>query len=102
VSPTLDSAIVSNRDLVRLDLEVLVNDMTAKGLIAAGLAWLVAVAAWVRFGDRSFSYVWTANNPFKQAALIVGIRLFTILYLGFLIGWLMPLGLGIYRFVRHR
>ena len=76
--------------------------MTSKALIAVGLAWLVAVALWLRFGDRSFSYVWMANNPFKQAALIAGIRLFTLLYLGFLIGWLMPLGFGIYRLVRHR
>jgi hypothetical protein len=76
--------------------------MTPKGLIAIGLAWLVAVVLWVRFFDRSFSHVWMAPSVFKQAALIAGIYLFTFVYLVFLIGWLAPLGLGIYRLVRHR
>jgi hypothetical protein len=76
--------------------------MTPRGLIAIGLAWLVAVALWVWFFDRSFSYVWMAPSVFKQAALIVGIYITMLVYLLFLIGWLAPLGLGIYRFVRQR
>jgi hypothetical protein len=76
--------------------------MTPKGLIAIGLAWLVAVVLWVCFFDRSFSYVWMAPNVSKQAALIFGIYLSMVVYLVFLIGWLAPLGLGIYGLVRHR
>jgi len=76
--------------------------MTSKTLITVGLTWLVAVAIWVWFGDESFSYVWVAKNSFKQAALIGGIYLLTLLYLVFLIGWLVPIGLGVYRLARHR
>jgi hypothetical protein len=76
--------------------------MTSKALITIGLAWLLAVAIWIGFGDRSFGYVWVAENSFKRAALIGGIYLFTLLYMAFLIGWLVPLGLGVYRLVRHR
>lgn len=76
--------------------------MTPQGLIATGLIWFVLVVLWVYFFDRGFSLVWMAPNPFKQAALVVGSYLFTITYLFFLIGWPAPLGLGIYRLVRHR
>ncbi len=76
--------------------------MTPKGLITVGLVWFVVVVLWVCCFDRSFSLAWMASGPFKRAALIVGFYLVMITYLVFLIGWLAPLGLGIYRLVRHR
>jgi hypothetical protein len=76
--------------------------MTAKGLIAIGLAWFVAVVLWLRFFDKGFSHLWMAPTLAKQAALIAAFYLLTLAYLLFLVGWLLPLGLGIYRLLRYR
>jgi ABC-type uncharacterized transport system permease subunit len=76
--------------------------MTPKVLIAIGLTWLTAVVLWLRLAPRSFGYAWQAEGTAKRAAVIAGIYLFGLLYQVFVIGWLVPLGFGIYRLVRHR
>ena len=78
------------------------GSMTPKGLIAIGLTWFVAVVLWTCFFDRSVSHVWMAPGVFKKAVLVASFYLLAFLYGIFLVGWLAPLGLGIYRLVRHR
>jgi hypothetical protein len=75
--------------------------MTPRRLIAIGLAWFVAVVLFARFLDRDFAYGFVAPSGLKVAVLIAGTYLLMFLYLVFLIGWLVPLGLGVYRLMRH-
>ena len=75
--------------------------MTSKALITAGLVWLAAVIVWVFFFDRDFAVGWVAPGPAKRVVLILGIYLAMFTYWVFLMGWLVPLGFGIYRLVRH-
>src|SRR5882672_7024671 len=77
------------------------GNMTPKGLIAIGLVWFVAVVLWLRFFDKGLSYVWMAPSPAKQAALIAGLYFLMLALLIFLAGWLVPLGFGVYRLIRH-
>jgi hypothetical protein len=75
--------------------------MTPKKLIAIGLAWFVAVVLCARFLDRDFAYGFVAPSAFKAVVLIASAYLFMTVYGVFLIGWLVPLGLGVYRLLRH-
>ena len=76
--------------------------MTSKTLVAIGFAWLGIVVLWVRFVDQAFSIGWVVRSPIKQSASIAIFYLLISTYLVFLVGWLIPLGFGIYRLVRHR
>jgi hypothetical protein len=75
--------------------------MIPRGLMVIGLVWHVAVVLWLRFFDKGFSYVWMAPSPDKQAALIAGLNFLMFTHLIFLVGWLVPLGIGVYRLIRH-
>ena len=61
----------------------------------------MAVVLWLRFFDKGLSYVWMAPSPAKQAALIAGLYFLMLALLIFLAGWLVPLGFGVYRLIRH-
>lgn len=76
--------------------------MTAKEMITIGLAWFAAVLLWLRFSPRQWGHSWDAKGTAKQAVLIAGIYVAGLLYQVFVIGWLVPLGWGIFRLVRRR
>jgi hypothetical protein len=76
--------------------------MSPKGMIAIGLAWCAAVLLWLRFSPRQWGHSWDAKGTAKQAVLIAGIYVAGLLYQVFVIGWLIPLGWGIFRLIRHR
>ena len=69
-------------------------------LIWIGLAWLFGVFAQLRLFDRDISFGFVASNPLKAAAGIVEMSLLTFSYPFFLMGWVVPLGIGIYQLVR--
>ncbi len=76
--------------------------MTAKALLVIGLIWFVAAAAWLRFSP-GFSFVWMLpKGGLKQAAVGGAIYLALISYTFLLIGWVVPLLLGVYRLVAKR
>lgn len=74
--------------------------MSPKSLITLGIAWLAAVALWLKFGPQSFFYSWRANGTLKRTALIAATYIFGLVYQLFIIGWLVPIGLGIYRLAK--
>ena len=75
--------------------------MGSKTLIAVGLIWLVVVALWLWLSPQQWGHIWLAKGTTKRTALIAGIYLFWLLYQLFVVGWLVPLGYGIYRLLRH-
>lgn len=76
--------------------------MTSKVMVAVGVAWFAIVVVWLRFFDQDFTITWLAQSPVKRAATIAAFYLLISMYLVFLAGWLIPLGIGIYRLVRHQ
>lgn len=76
--------------------------MTSRSLITVGLVWFAIVVVWLRFLDRGFAFGWVVGpSPAKQMAILVSGYVLIYTYVVFLIGWLIPLGFGIYRLVRH-
>jgi hypothetical protein len=75
--------------------------MTSKTLVGIGLAWFGIVVLWVCFFDQAISIAWPVRSPIKQWASIAILYLLISTYFVFLVGWLIPLGFGIYRLVRH-
>src|SRR5450631_3307841 len=75
--------------------------MGSKTLIAVGLIWLVVVALWLWLSPQQWGHIWLAKGTTKRTARIAGIYLFWLLYQLFVVGWLVPLGYGIYRLLRH-
>ncbi len=68
-----------------------------------GFAWLGCVAMELRFGpDFSLGFVWGAPNTAKNIASLAAYCLLAFLYFLFLLGWTVPLGLGIFYFKRQR
>jgi len=76
------------------------NEVSPRNLILIGIVWLGAVALWLLFGPQSFGYYWRANGTLKRTALIAGIYVIGLLHQVFILGWLVPTGLGLYRILK--
>src|SRR5438876_3543515 len=82
---------------VLLAVGVAKSGMSGRHLLVIAVLWFVAVAVptWLTRG-RSFSLLWSfgKRNRFVAAACTYG---FLLVYQLFVIGWVIPLGVGIYR-----
>ena len=106
VTPAMEAGLASHvwslEELVGLlEQKAAESGMTPKGLIAVGLTWLLLVVVWACFFDGSFAYGMFAQSAFQRKLLVISGFFAMYVYIAFLIGWIVPLGLGIYRLVRH-
>jgi ABC-type microcin C transport system permease subunit YejB len=76
--------------------------MSTRVIIGTSAGWLLAVILYVLFVDGSFSIWWPASGPLKRSTIIAAAYALTFLHTGFLVGWVLPLGFGIYRLTRHQ
>lgn len=80
--------------LVLLGLGVAKSATGGRHLLVIAAVWFAAALAWLRMG-RSFSFgAWQTEPRFVAAAISYA---FLLLYQLFVIGWIIPLGVGIYR-----
>jgi hypothetical protein len=73
--------------------------MAASGWFTVGGLWLGAVLLWFRFGPRQAGHAWQAAGA-KRFLIIFGIVALGLLWQIFIVGWLIPLGVGIYKVAR--
>jgi hypothetical protein len=73
--------------------------MASKGwFVVAGL-WLGAVLLWMRFGPTQSGHVWRATEA-NRLWIVSTTYVFALAHQVFIFGWLIPLGLGIYKLIR--
>jgi len=68
-------------------------------LVVVGLVWLAAVILLVSLTPKEFFYSWHATGT-KRIWIMIAIVLFGLGRQLFIVGWLVPLGLGLYRLFR--
>ena len=73
--------------------------MAASGLLAIGTGWLIAVASWLYFGPKQIFHLWRVTGT-KRVGLVVAIYLFAFLYQIFVFGWIVPVGIGLYKIMK--
>jgi hypothetical protein len=73
--------------------------MAARGWFVIGGLWLGAVLLWMRFGPTQGGHVWQATGA-KRFLIGFAIFIFGFLYQVFVFGWLIPVGVGIYKVVK--
>jgi hypothetical protein len=71
--------------------------MSARTLIAIGIAWVSVVVLWLRFNQDFVFAAWRPKGIAKQTGLLGAIYALILLYQVFLVGWIVPLSLGAYR-----
>ena len=76
--------------------------MSPRALVVVGAAWfLAAVALGVYLSQTSFAIGWIANGSVSRLASLAGIYLVFLLTALLLIGWIIPVGIGVYRLLKH-
>ncbi len=76
--------------------------MGAKTLLLVGVAWFLAATAFeIYLGRTDFAIGWLAKGPVSTASSVAGIYLLIISAVILLIGWTIPVGIGLYRLVRR-
>jgi hypothetical protein len=70
------------------------SPITGRHLLVIGATWFVAAFAWHILGR--FSFFWTFGQRNRVAAIALSYAL-GLLYQLFMFGWLIPLGVGLYR-----
>jgi hypothetical protein len=73
--------------------------MSARTLLTIGIVWFGAVVLWMRFGPESFGYYWPAKG-ISRTLSVAAVYLLGLLYQLFVVGWVVPIGLGVYRLVK--
>jgi hypothetical protein len=73
--------------------------MGASRWLVIGGVWLAAVVLSIRFRPAQFGHVWQATGA-KRFWMIFTIYVLGLLYQVFVLGWLIPVGVGIYKLVR--
>jgi len=73
--------------------------MSARTLLTIGIVWFAAVVLWIRFGPESFGFEWPAKGVWRTLS-VAALYVLGLLYQLFVFGWLVPIALGIYRFVK--
>jgi hypothetical protein len=67
-----------------------------------GAVWFLAAAVFdIYVGRTSFAIGWVVKGPASNAASLATIYFIFIFTVILLIGWTVPVGIGIYRLLRH-
>jgi hypothetical protein len=69
-------------------------------LLIVGLIWLALVVCWLAVGEFGFAIGFGSTLP--RWVVLLGLRVFWVLYLVFLIGWIVPLSIGLYALLQNR
>jgi hypothetical protein len=73
--------------------------MTARKLVVLGSVWFGMVGVWLFFGRTSVSVSWLGKGTTGKIFGTALIYAVSVVYILFLIGWVLPVGVGIYRLV---
>src|SRR5215472_10798056 len=84
--------------LVLLALGLAKSAASGRHLLIAASLWFIAVLAWNQFGPSSFFLSLGKRNKAKVALIFT----FGWLYSLFILGWLAPLAIGVYRVARRQ
>jgi hypothetical protein len=74
--------------------------MSPRTLFAIGGVWLTGAALWLCLSPKQFFHSWHAVGT-ERAWIAIGIYLFAVLYQVFIFGWLIPIGMGLYKTVKR-
>jgi hypothetical protein len=80
--------------LILLAVGVVESSVTGKHLVVAGAIWFMTALAWNLLGPSSF--FWSFGKRGRAAAMTISYAFFFLYHL-LMFGWLIPLGVGIYR-----
>lgn len=80
--------------LVILGVGVAESTVTGRHLVVIGAIWLLVALAWRILGPSSF--FWGLGKRNRRLAITISYAFFFLFHL-FMFGWLIPLGIGIYR-----
>lgn len=80
--------------LILLAVGVAESSVTGKHLVVAGAIWFMTFLAWNLLGPSSF--FWSFGKRSRGVAMTIGYAFFFLYHL-LVFGWLIPLGVGIYR-----
>ena len=73
--------------------------MTARNLVVLGSFWFEMVGVWLFFGRTSVSVSWLGKGTTGKIFGTTLIYAVAVAYILILIGWVLPVGVGIYRLV---
>ena len=80
--------------LILLGVGVVESSVTGRHLVVAGAIWFMAALTWNLLGPSSF--FWSFGKRSRAVAMTISYAFF-FLYQVLMFGWLIPLGVGIYR-----
>ena len=75
--------------------------MSTKKLLVIGSLWFAAVVLWLFFGRTSVSIAWSVKGTKTKIAGTAVLYAIAASYILFLTGWVLPIGVGIYRLVHE-
>jgi hypothetical protein len=76
--------------------------VSPRSLIVIGIVWFLGAATFaVRFAQTSFAIGWIVKGPISNATSLAGIYFVFVFTIVFLIGWTVPISIGVYRLLRH-
>jgi len=79
-----------------LGVGVAESTVTGRHLVVIGAIWLLVALAWRILGPSSF--FWGLGKRNRRLAITISYAFFFLFHL-FMFGWLIPLGIGIYRVI---
>jgi hypothetical protein len=82
--------------LIILGVGVVESTVTGRHLVMIGALWLLVALAWQILGPSSF--FWGLGKRNRSVAITISYAFFLLFHL-FMFGWLIPLGIGIYRVI---
>ena len=76
--------------------------MSSRGLLVIGAVWFIAAAVLtIYLGQTDFAITWITPTRASRVGSSAVIYLMFISTALLLIGWIVPLGVGIYRLLKH-
>ena len=99
---TVNSGIAAGIQIASLVLIAVVvarSTISGRHLLITAAIWLLVVSAWVLLRSDAFYGVKFSGRHRTVAIAVIYFFLWTYQFL--LFGWLIPLGVGIYRFMRR-
>ena len=76
--------------------------MSPRSLLTAGAVWFLGAAAFgIYISQTSFTVTWLVKGSASRAASLVAIYFLFIGTALLLIGWMIPVAIGVYRLLRH-
>ncbi len=73
--------------------------MSPRTLFILGSVWFGLAAVWMWRGPKQLFHLWQGAG-IKRGPFIIAAYLLSILYQAFIVGWVIPFGMGLYRSVR--